>query len=270
MVRMEQKVLSECSGVLLFGIQLTVLHCYTASLAGPSLTSSSTDNTERFSRVSSCWRDRNESLFGICFQAYTKCLCPFLDHIKFSLFPLDSQKVSGNKFVINFPNTGVGAREASMLGCRPSLLLQHPLCPSWEEGPGCTWSAAPTAVANSIPLTPISHFCLFQHLMLGPACVPDPAVRRMDVWTPVRHIPAVQAHSNCPKASKWIFMLQALQPGTATRGRHRAAGVITSWPGICGSHKNKSCPTLGRWEQNTLSLIIFHSFPTGDDKHGVC
>lgn len=54
----------------------------------------------------------------------------------FPLSPLDIQKVSGDKFVINFLNTGVGAREAILLVCRPSLPLQHPFCPSWEEGPG--------------------------------------------------------------------------------------------------------------------------------------
>lgn len=45
----------------------------------------------------------------------------------FPLSPLDIQKVSGDKFVIHF-QTGVGAREAIMLGHRPPLLLQHPLC----------------------------------------------------------------------------------------------------------------------------------------------
>lgn len=48
----------------------------------------------------------------------------------FPLSPLDIQKISGDKFVIHFLNTEAGAREAIMLGLRPSLLLQHPLCPS--------------------------------------------------------------------------------------------------------------------------------------------
>lgn len=187
------------------------------------------------------------SLFALSLITYT-----------FPPSSLDIQKVSGDKFVIHFLNTGVGAREAITLGCRPSLLLQHPLCPTWEEG-----SATSTAVANSIPLT--SHFSLLPYPAPA-ACVPGPAVRRMMcghqyLQCKLTAIAQRQSHK---------FMLQALQPGTATRGGHRAAGVITAWPGICGSNKTKSCQTLGRWEQNTLSLVIFHSFPTGDDKHGVC
>ena len=48
----------------------------------------------------------------------------------FPLSPFDTQEVNGDKFVIHFLNTGVGAREGIVLGRRGSLLLQHQLCPS--------------------------------------------------------------------------------------------------------------------------------------------
>lgn len=76
------------SFILERGTQCPCTHCYTVFLEGTLLTSSSTDNTERFPSGSCCWRDKNESIFGICFLAYTGLFCPFLDNMHFSPFSL--------------------------------------------------------------------------------------------------------------------------------------------------------------------------------------
>lgn len=129
---MEQKVSSECSGVLLFRMQLTVLahiviQCLWQVLPqlfppqiiwkGFLVSVAAEEIGMKAFLASVFWL--TPSVFALSSIAYT-----------FPLSPLDIHKVSGDKFVIHFLNTGVGARETIMLGCRPSLLLQHPLCPS--------------------------------------------------------------------------------------------------------------------------------------------
>lgn len=214
-----------------------------ASLAGTSSTSSSTDNVERFSSVTSCWRDRNESIFGICFLAYTKCLCPFLDHIHFPLYPFDIQKVSGDKFVIHFLDTAVGARGAIVLGQRPSLLLQHLLCPSWEEGPGQTWSATATAVTNSIPLT--SHFSLlpFPAPAAGACPCPWPCCEQ-DGCVDIRHI---WAHT-CSASSQQL-----------PKGMNFDTAGSAAWQGNkrkAQSSRNDYCMARQPWQPQNQKLSV--------------
>lgn len=80
-----------------------------------------------------------------------------------------------------------------------------------------------------------------------PACVPDLALRRTDMWTPVSHTPAVRAHITCPKASTWVvFTAQALRPRHSLALRWEVG--TEQWVNYCTAQH------LGQQQNQKLSI----------------